>query len=174
MSSGCSLIGGIRWRHRTRSVRWRLGRGILVRYTCYTYMTCWSTAGRPRRESRSSSSLYLAVVIICWTQNPIVKGGNFFFLPLLLVECFLTVLGERNSQEISVKTTEMKPADHAYFGRDEFTSCKSLIYWSFKPEKLNLCNNSSLTKKNRELPISSRDTSIASSHRPGRIKSRLE
>ena len=34
--------------------------------------------------------------------------------------------------------------------RDEFTSCKSLIYWSFKPQKLNLCNNSSLTKKKIE------------------------
>ena len=146
-------------------------------HTYYTYMTCWSKAGRPFREWRSSSSLYLAVVTICWTQNPIVKGENFLFLPLLLVECFLTVLGETNSQEISLNTAVNRPrkwnlliisCDHAYFGRDEFTSCKSLIYWSLNPQKLSLCNNSSPTKKNRELPISSRETSIASSHRLGR------
>ena len=140
-------------------------------HTYYTYMTCWSKAGRSFREWRSSSPLYLAVVTICWTQNPIVKGENCLFLPLLLAKCFLTVLGETNWQEISIKTTKMKSADHAYFGRDEFTSFKSLIYWSFKPQKLNLCNNSSLTKtKNRELPISSRETSSASSHRLGRIQ----
>ena len=173
MSSGCSLIGGIRWRHRTRSVSWRLGRGILVRYTYYTYMTCWSKAGRPLREWRSSSSLYLAVVTICWIQNPIVKGENFLFLPLLLVECFLTVLGETNSQEISIN----RPRKwnllimHISVEMSSLSSCKSLIYWSFKPQKLNLCNNSSLTKtKNRELLISSRETSIASSHRLGRIQ----
>ena len=146
-------------------------------HTYYTYMTCWSKAGRAFREWRSSSSLYLAVVTICWTQNPIVKGENFLFLPLLLVECFLTVLGETNSQEISLNTAVNRPrkwnlliisCDHAYFGRDEFTSCKSLIYWSLNPQKLSLCNNSSPTKKNRELPISSRETSIASSHRLGR------
>ena len=78
-------------------------------HTYYTYMTCWSKAGRPFREWRSSSPLYLAVVTICWTQNPIVKGENCLFLPLLLAKCFLTVLGETNSQEISLNTTVNRP-----------------------------------------------------------------
>ena len=78
-------------------------------HTYYTYMTCWSKSERPFREWRSSSSLYLAVVTICWTQNPIVKGENFLFLPLLLAKCFLTVLGETNSQEISLNTAVNRP-----------------------------------------------------------------
>ena len=75
-----------------RQVRWRLGRGILVHYT---YMTCWSTLRVENGADNLSGvvvkfdlSVYLAAVTICWTQNPIVKGENFLFWPLLLVEFF--------------------------------------------------------------------------------------
>ena len=64
-------------------------------------------ARRPlREESQETTCSFLSLVAAVsgrnWTQNPIVKGKNFLFLPLLLVECFLTVLGETNSQEISI------------------------------------------------------------------------
>ena len=124
-------------------------------HTYYTYMTCWSKAGRPFRERKSSSSLYLAVVTICWTRNPIVKGENFLFFTLITGWVFFDCswgneFAGNLCQYSREQTTKMKPADHAYFGRDEFTSCKSLIYWSLKPPKLSLCNNSSPTKKKIE------------------------
>ena len=37
------------------------------------------------------------------------EGENFLFVPLLLAECFLTVLGETNSQEISLNTAVNRP-----------------------------------------------------------------
>ena len=104
-------VSGIRWRHRTAmslvGYRWRLGRGTLM-ISYYAYMTYWWKARRPLREESSQDATwsFLSLVAVVsgrnWTQNPIVKGKNFLFLPLLLVECFLTVLGETNSQEISI------------------------------------------------------------------------
>ena len=79
--------------------------------------------------SRSSTSLYLAAVTICWTQNPIVKGENFLFWPLLLVEFFFTVLGATNSQEISVNT------DH---GNETCWSCIFRSRWVHKLQEFNL------------------------------------
>ena len=104
-------VSGIRWRHRTAmslvGYRWRLGRAILM-ISYYAYMTYWSKARRSLREESSQDATWSFLSLVAavsgrnWTQNPIVKGKNFLFLPLLLVECFLTVLGETNSQEISI------------------------------------------------------------------------
>ena len=119
------LISGIGWRHRTRwvgcwiQVRWRLVRGtcILLMISYCAYMTCWTKAPVRARGS-GSHSLVAAVSDRNWTQNPIVKGKNFLFFTLIIGWVFFTVLGETNSQEISINRPR-KCADHAYFGRDE-------------------------------------------------------
>ena len=64
-------------------------------------------AQRPlREESQKTTWSFLSLVAAVSgrnsTQNPIVKGKTFFFLSLLLVGCFLIVLGQTNSQEISI------------------------------------------------------------------------
>ena len=135
-----------------RQVRWRLGRGILVHYT---YMTCWSTS-RVENGADNLSALVekfdISLSSCCHYLLNSKSNRERWELSFLTVIIgwvfFLLFLAQRiRRKSLSIQTTEMKPADHAYFGRDEFTSCQSLIYLSFRPQKLNLCNNSTLTEK---------------------------
>ena len=157
------LISGIRWRHRTWiqvETRERYTDDILLRIH-----NVLIKAQRPlREESQKTTWSFLSLVGAVsgrnWTQNPIVKGKNSLFLPLLLVECFLTVLGQTNSQEISINRprkwnllisgifrSRWKLIWSTLLSANECTGFRSLIYWLFKPPKLKLFNNSRLTKR---------------------------
>ena len=102
MSCLQSLISGIGWRHWTRwvgcwiQVRWRLVRGTCI-YWWYPTTHTWRAEQNPlaRFEKRFWKPLSCLSVTVTELKIQSWKVRTFFFLPLLLVECFLLFLEKR-------------------------------------------------------------------------------
>ena len=71
----------------------------------------------------------------------------WLFLAKRIRRKFLSIDHENEIRWSGIFRSRWKLIWSTLLSANELTSCRSLIYWSFKPPKLNLFNNSCLTRR---------------------------